>query len=68
MYQITKEELIQMIKLERNAGFKRILNNHLRAMEGHPAVCLPCVMKEAENDVQELLEPVVDEGMSDGDE
>lgn len=68
MYQITRDELLLMIKKETNQGFKRILNNHLRAMDDLPPVCLPCNVDEPEMPVQELLEVVEDEGVEDGNE
>lgn len=58
MYTITRDELVLMIQKETNTGFKRILNNHLRKMDGLSSQCIPCELDEPVEAVQEVLEPI----------
>lgn len=63
MYTISKADLVKMIKLETNLGFKRVLQNHLRVMEGLAPDCITCGHEEEMDAVQEeIVEDTDEEG------
>ena len=53
MYTISREDLVKMIKKEPNVGFKRVLENHLRVMDGLAPDCITCHLEDEEPEVIE---------------
>lgn len=52
MYTIKREDLVKMIKKESNLGFKRVLQNHLRVMDGLVPECITCVAED--NEIEQI--------------
>ncbi len=52
MYTISREDLVKMIKKETNVGFKRVLENHLRVMDGLAPDCITCHLDDEEPTVE----------------